>query len=167
MLSALGRESDGLRIETMQRVVEIDRGLSRGGGEARQVPVGRRGAEPSRKCAAADAASFLLAFGCAIAINLLRGRRIECGCFGVVAEERLTWLSVARNMLFCFAAALVFWYPVSALASPWGVSGDASLQPRVALALLVAATAVLPVCGLAQELGRIRRVTKLLGREAR
>ena len=28
MLSALGREQDGLRIETMQRVVERDRGLT-------------------------------------------------------------------------------------------------------------------------------------------
>jgi hypothetical protein len=28
MLSALGREQDALRIETMQRVVERDRGLS-------------------------------------------------------------------------------------------------------------------------------------------
>ena len=48
---------------------------------------------------------LLLAYGAAIAVNLIRGRvRIDCGCGGVAGRERLSWWLVGRNVV-CAAAA--------------------------------------------------------------
>lgn len=63
---------------------------------------------------AAVAAFCLLAFSVAIAMNLLRGRRIDCGCFGLVADSQLTWSSVGQNALLLSAALLVAARPVGA-----------------------------------------------------
>ncbi len=44
-------------------------------------------------------AGFLLfGFAGAIAINLLRGRDLDCGCMGSSAPTRITWLHVAVNV---------------------------------------------------------------------
>ncbi|HEX6762884.1 MAG TPA: MauE/DoxX family redox-associated membrane protein [Gaiellaceae bacterium] len=58
------------------------------------------------------AVSFLLAaclvlFTSAVSVNLLRGRRIDCGCFGSTVESRISWWTVARNMLLLVSAAFV------------------------------------------------------------
>lgn len=55
----------------------------------------------------------LLTFSAAIALNLLRGRRIDCGCFGLVADSRLSWSLLGRNALLLSAALLVAIRPVS------------------------------------------------------
>jgi hypothetical protein len=44
------------------------------------------------------AAALLLAFGAAIGINLLRGRRnIDCGCYQSALKQNLSWTLVMRN----------------------------------------------------------------------
>jgi len=45
-------------------------------------------------------AALLIGYGCAISVNLVRGRRdIDCGCFGPLARQKLdNWL-VWRNLL--------------------------------------------------------------------
>src|SRR5919198_1431753 len=89
---------------------------------------------------AALLALFLVAFSVAVAVNLLRGRTIDCGCFGPVAERRITWLTVARNAILVAAAAVVVAEGPTALALDRFVPGTASpeLSTSSAFALVVA-----------------------------
>lgn len=50
---------------------------------------------------------LLTLFSGAIAINLARGRRFECRCFGQFGHSRISWRSVARNCLLMAPAALL------------------------------------------------------------
>lgn len=47
---------------------------------------------------------LLLAFSAAMAINLLRGRRIDCGCYGAAQMIPISWRLVLRNCLLTAAA---------------------------------------------------------------
>jgi uncharacterized membrane protein YphA (DoxX/SURF4 family) len=47
--------------------------------------------------AAAASAALLLLFSLAIVINLARGHRVECHCFGQIGRAPISWWSVARN----------------------------------------------------------------------
>ena len=49
-------------------------------------------------------AALLLVFSCAIAINLLRGRTMSCGCSGSSASD-ISWRHVLGNC--CTAAAVI------------------------------------------------------------
>ncbi len=44
--------------------------------------------------------TLLIAFSCLIVTNLVRGNRPACACFGVRTARPITWLFVARNMVF-------------------------------------------------------------------
>jgi hypothetical protein len=58
-----------------------------------------------RALGGALAAGLMTAYGAAIAVNLLRGRtRIDCGCLGIGASERIAWWMVGRNALLAGAA---------------------------------------------------------------
>jgi hypothetical protein len=46
----------------------------------------------------------MLVFAGAMAINLVQGRDIECGCFGDRSPQRISWLSVGRNILLANVA---------------------------------------------------------------
>lgn len=52
------------------------------------------------------AAVLLLAFAAAIAVNLMRGRSIECGCRGSVASRRIGWGLVAGDIFLAGMAAM-------------------------------------------------------------
>ncbi len=52
------------------------------------------------------AASTLIAFACAVAINLRRNRRIPCGCFGD-PEERISERALVRLTFLLIAVGLV------------------------------------------------------------
>lgn len=56
---------------------------------------------------AALAASLLLAFTVGITINLLRGNRVDCHCFGALSQKPLSWWSVIRNLMLMALAVLV------------------------------------------------------------
>jgi hypothetical protein len=71
------------------------------------------------------AAGLLIIFGCAIAINLLRGRsHIDCGCFQGTLKQALRWPLVARNALLA-ALALLTALPASAEPQGWDVLNGA------------------------------------------
>ena len=53
------------------------------------------------------AAAALLVFGAAVAINVARGRKIECGCFGGAAPRQITWRLAVRDLLLGLAAIVV------------------------------------------------------------
>jgi uncharacterized membrane protein YphA (DoxX/SURF4 family) len=56
--------------------------------------------------AAGFLALALLVFTTAVAINLLKGRKLECGCFGQFAKP-ITWFTVLRNVALLTMAAIV------------------------------------------------------------
>jgi protein-disulfide isomerase len=52
---------------------------------------------------------LLLIFVVAIGVNLARGKTHDCHCFGQLYSRPLGWPTLARNLVFAAAAALVFW----------------------------------------------------------
>lgn len=57
---------------------------------------------------AISAAVLVLLIAVGVAVVLLRGERIPCGCFGRYFDQLISWKIVARNMLLAaFSACLV------------------------------------------------------------
>lgn len=111
---------------------------------------------------AVAAAGMLVVFAAGMALNLGRGRRIDCGCRGVGVPRRIGWPSVARNLVLAAAAAAV------AAASPGPRLASTrpadlvSVGDAVAV-LLISAVAVLAV-GVTVEAARLWRAsTAVLG----
>lgn len=87
----------------------------------------------ARPIPAAAAGVLLLTFAAAGAVNLGRGRRISCGCYGsLVPDASLSWTLVMRNTALAAVAANV------AMSS-----ADDSLEGSHALAVVLVAAAVL------------------------
>ncbi|HYZ77308.1 MAG TPA: MauE/DoxX family redox-associated membrane protein [Gaiellaceae bacterium] len=105
---------------------------------------------------------FLVGFSGAVAINLLRGRTIDCGCFGPVAQRRITWLTVARNVVLIAAAAVVVAVGPTALALDRYLPGTPSpkLSAASALALLLATSLAVVLATLAQEVHRLASLVR-------
>ncbi|MGQ9561639.1 MAG: MauE/DoxX family redox-associated membrane protein [Candidatus Oleimicrobiaceae bacterium] len=57
---------------------------------------------------ALGAVVLLLAFSLATGIVLLRGASFDCGCLGIIAEERIGLFTLTRNALLTAGALLVF-----------------------------------------------------------
>ena len=56
---------------------------------------------------AVSAASLLILFAVAMAINIRRGRRhIDCGCFQSALKQTLSWILVARNAALALLLAV-------------------------------------------------------------
>jgi uncharacterized membrane protein YphA (DoxX/SURF4 family) len=106
---------------------------------------------------AAILGAFLVAFSTAVAINLLRGRTIDCRCFGPVAQRRITWLTVLRNAVLIVAAAVVVAEGPTALALDRFLPGTPSPKFAVgsALALALATSLAIVSATLAQEWRRL------------
>jgi uncharacterized membrane protein YphA (DoxX/SURF4 family) len=105
---------------------------------------------------------FLVVFAGAAATNLLRGRIVDCGCFGPVAERRITWWTVARNLVLAGAAAVVVATGPTALALDRLLPGAASptMTTDAALALMFAATLAVVTTSLAQDWRRVARLLR-------
>lgn len=109
----------------------------------------------------------LCLFAGAVAANLLRGRSIDCGCFGPIAEHRITWWSVARNLLLAGMAG------AAVAAAPLPLSLDSLLSPvrasalpsSGALGLMVVGTLAVLGAAVAQEAGRLRQLRRTFSLE--
>lgn len=89
---------------------------------------------------AAMASALLLAFAAAVAINLLRGRVIECGCGGLAAPKTIGPGLVARDVALAVAAAALAWSAPDALAvSRLALAAPSTIQANAAVAVLIAA----------------------------
>lgn len=53
--------------------------------------------------------AMLLAFCTAIGVNLARGRRPDCRCFGQIHSTPIGWKTLARNAVLSGAAVFVIW----------------------------------------------------------
>jgi uncharacterized membrane protein YphA (DoxX/SURF4 family) len=101
--------------------------------------------------------AFLVVFSGAVAINLVRGRTIDCGCFGPVAERRITWWSVARNLVLAGAAGVVVAAGPTAVALDGLLPGAAGpkMTTTSALALMFAAILAVVTASLGQDWRRL------------
>ena len=99
-------------------------------------------------------------FTLAVAVNLARGRQIDCGCFGAGIPRAITWATVARNVGLAAMAATV------ALAAPRALALDSlfldggTASHSDGFAALIASSAGLAVVALALETSRLRAVTR-------
>lgn len=106
------------------------------------------------------AAGALMAFSVAIAINLGRGRKVSCGCFGPGASEQISFFMLVRNLALAVSLIIVWRSPPTTLAwYPAIASSNQSVTPNEATAMLV-----MGALGLAMLLGMsvFRRLTQSL-----
>ncbi len=65
---------------------------------------------------------LLLSFLIAVGVNLARGRRLECGCFGKAAKRQIGWgLLLQDGLLLAVAVALCFVAQTWASLESWSV----------------------------------------------
>jgi hypothetical protein len=85
----------------------------------------------------AAAGTLLLIFAFAVAVNLARGREIDCGCYAKSSPRRITWTLVVRDCVLGAAAFLVALQASSTLALDafWRGSSPDALRPNEGLAL--------------------------------
>jgi peroxiredoxin/uncharacterized membrane protein YphA (DoxX/SURF4 family) len=98
---------------------------------------------------AIGAAGLLIAFIIGIAVNLARGRRPGCQCFGQLHPTPVGWTTLARNALLLGAAGLVVWRgPDRVGPTAAKVLGDLSGVEIAALAAGVVVLGLLLVLGM-------------------
>ena len=88
------------------------------------------------------ALALLAAFTIGIVANLLRGKRVDCHCFGAMSKKPLSWWSVARNGVMMALAVLVL-AGGTTQGWPWQVVADAFSGLSTAEAWLTAGVLVL------------------------
>ena len=92
--------------------------------------------------AGAAAAVLLLLFAGVLALNIVKGRRPPCHCFGELSGGQISWASVVRNLLLASAGGLVLaTEPHGAAAVTRTLSGG-QIAVGCLLAVLAAAVAL-------------------------
>jgi len=99
---------------------------------------------PARSALWAGLAGTLLLglFSVAIAINLLRGRKPDCHCFGQLSTEPVGWSTLGRNAVLAALGGFILWQGLVAPPQVSAVSWVRALAPAEAANLLVAVTAL-------------------------
>lgn len=110
---------------------------------------------------AALLAAFLVVFTGAVAINLARGRAIDCGCHGAGPSRTIGRPTLVRNLgLLVMAVVVTAEAPAAfALDSTLGLGSRQDVSSRNALGLLVAATVAVLSFSFAREALDLRRLT--------
>ncbi len=108
------------------------------------------------RAAAAAAAGLMLTFGGAMTVNLVRGRPIDCGCFGGSIERPISWVLVGRASALAACAVAVAAGPqtMALTGSTHGLSVTAVVAVLSAVAVAVLATL------LATAMTRLRHVAQ-------
>src|SRR5215212_2512388 len=86
---------------------------------------------------AAGALALLLVFVAGIGINLARGRKPDCHCFGQLHSAPAGWKTLARNGVLAAIAGFVLWAGYEGGAGPSALSWVGALSTAQLLALLV------------------------------
>lgn len=108
--------------------------------------------------AAASATALLLSvFTAAIAINLGRGRKIDCGCSGSGVARTITWLTVLRNVsLLASALFVAATNPISlAVDSLIPGMGSSRLSTSTGFALMFVAASLFLAAALVGDVRRL------------
>lgn len=107
-------------------------------------------------------------FTIAVSAALLQGQEIDCGCFSGVSPQRITWLTVGRNLVLLLAAILLTWQGPRALALDGFLFGDdAQTSSADAVALLIASTTALAIFALVRTSLILRRLVSHQSAEGR
>jgi len=117
--------------------------------------------------AAFVAAALLVAFTVAIALNLVRGRRIACGCFGTISSREVSWFAVARNVVFvCCALVVVGSAPTVLAVDQWFEVGGSptTLTTGDAVAMLIVGTTAAFALSILQEAVVVAQLHRTLAR---
>lgn len=109
------------------------------------------------------AAGLLFVFVIAVSANLVRGRKIDCGCTGG-RYRAITWGHVAKNSLLALAALVVFSRAgaVLALDSFLEENGAQRLSNPDALAVLITASMASFACLMWAEVRNLRSAAQFL-----
>ena len=109
---------------------------------------------------AALLAAFLVVFTGAVAINLARGRAIDCGCYGAGPARTIGWPTLVRNLgLLVMAVVVTAEVPAAfALDSVLGFGSRHGISSRDAVGLFVAATVAVLGFTAAREALDLRRL---------
>lgn len=91
---------------------------------------------------ASIAAALLVLFAVAVAVNLVRGREIDCGCAGSIAPRRIGWGLVAGDLLLAAMAGLATLRDPGVLSLVTISQPETGLSAADGIALLVVATAL-------------------------
>jgi putative oxidoreductase len=113
------------------------------------------------RAAAALTFAVLLAFAGAIAINLARGRQIDCGCFPAASPRTIGWPLVARDLFLAIGALLILLATPETLAPPnlWSdTAADPGASDGVAIAVVAAIVVLVEL--LADEALRVKRAAR-------
>ena len=94
---------------------------------------------------------LLVGFAVAMAVNLGRGRDIDCGCAGAVGATRISWWLVARNTVLAVVTATVAVVTADRLAVP-----PAPLPAGDVVAVAVTVVAVLGTARLLAHAAPVR-----------
>jgi hypothetical protein len=108
--------------------------------------------------AALAAGTLLVAMAVVVAVNLGRGRTIDCGCFGRSAPRRISWSLVAQNLGLTLVAGFVAVHPAGFQLIDLGPTASGPTAAET-LAVGVAAAAAVVTAGL---VGAIRRAGPVL-----
>lgn len=95
---------------------------------------------------------LLIAFTIAIGINLARGNRIDCNCFGTLSKKPISEWSIVRNLVLIGGLSIVWWDPYPQL-----VNLSSFLVPLFAAALLGLTFLVSTIIELATTIRRTAR----------
>jgi hypothetical protein len=104
---------------------------------------------------------LLVAFALAVAVNLLRGRLIDCGCFSSVAPRRIGWPLVGADLGLAGMAATVALADPAVLAVITPDSGSSLSSAEGVAVVTLAAVLVLGYLLISSWLG-LRSATKAL-----
>jgi uncharacterized membrane protein YphA (DoxX/SURF4 family) len=102
-------------------------------------------------------AAMLFVFVFAVALNLARGRHIDCGCYSMTSPRTIGWPLVVEDAFFAALAAFAALYATPSLSI--GIAsgnGPAALDHRDAIAVVIGAVALVEAKLLLMEVVRIR-----------
>jgi hypothetical protein len=89
--------------------------------------------------------ALLLSFFAGVAINIVRGRKLDCHCFGSGSSEPLGWVTVVRIWVLLACAAATFGWRGSGLFVPPPSDALPSLLLALALVLILYLLRAVPV----------------------
>jgi uncharacterized membrane protein YphA (DoxX/SURF4 family) len=112
--------------------------------------------------------AVLVVFTGAVAINLARGRAIDCGCYGAGPARTIGWSTLVRNLgLLAMAVVVTAVAPAAfALDSVLGLGSRHGVSSQDAVGLLVAATVAVLSFSFAREALDLRALTTSYTRKA-
>lgn len=119
------------------------------------------------RAAAILVATALAAFTAGAIVNLLRGRVMDCGCFGPTRIKRVTWRTVGRNALLLATAGVLILRPAQGMSieALWVDSATPGIPGGDAVAIVMGSSAALVLALLVADALDLARLLRRASRE--